>query len=89
MNTTRRLAWILAAACAAWLPGELSYASTGTGSGTHLATELFKSMIAHVPYQGSEVPSGGTAARFGKRTRNETERWIKVIERANIKPLPE
>ncbi|MCC7485728.1 MAG: tripartite tricarboxylate transporter substrate binding protein [Burkholderiales bacterium] len=38
-------------------PGEVSYGSAGSGSATHLATELFKSMagidIAHVPYKGA------------------------------------
>jgi tripartite-type tricarboxylate transporter receptor subunit TctC len=38
-------------------PGEISYGSAGSGSGTHLATELFKSMagidLLHVPYKGS------------------------------------
>lgn len=38
-------------------PGEISYGSAGTGSATHLATELFKSMarinLLHVPYKGS------------------------------------
>ena len=37
-------------------PGQLIYASAGTGSSTHLAAELFKSMagieMAHVPYKG-------------------------------------
>lgn len=37
-------------------PGKLNYASTGIGSGVHLAAELFKSMakldIVHVPYKG-------------------------------------
>ena len=37
-------------------PGQLSYASTGNGTPTHLAAELFKSMagvdIVHVPYKG-------------------------------------
>ncbi len=37
-------------------PGQLSYGSAGTGSSTHLAAELFKSMagieMAHVPYKG-------------------------------------
>ncbi|MBC7781125.1 MAG: tripartite tricarboxylate transporter substrate binding protein [Proteobacteria bacterium] len=38
-------------------PNQLSYASAGTGSATHLAAELFKSLvrlpsIAHVPYRG-------------------------------------
>ncbi len=38
-------------------PGALTYASSGTGSGLHLATELFKSKagidMVHVPYKGS------------------------------------
>jgi tripartite-type tricarboxylate transporter receptor subunit TctC len=38
-------------------PGEILYGSAGNGSGTHLATELFKSMaginLLHVPYKGS------------------------------------
>ena len=38
-------------------PGELNYASGATGSGSHLATELFRSMtgvnIVRVPYKGA------------------------------------
>jgi tripartite-type tricarboxylate transporter receptor subunit TctC len=39
-------------------PNKLAYGSAGTGSGTHLAGELFKSLagtpdIVHVPYKGS------------------------------------
>jgi tripartite-type tricarboxylate transporter receptor subunit TctC len=38
-------------------PGQISYASAGNGSATHLASELFKALagidILHVPYQGS------------------------------------
>ena len=38
-------------------PGKLSFSSSGTGGGTHLAGELFNSMagttIQHVPYKGS------------------------------------
>lgn len=37
-------------------PGELTYASGGNGSSTHLATELFKMLtrveILHIPYKG-------------------------------------
>lgn len=37
-------------------PGALAYASSGTGSASHLGTELFKSMaglsMVHVPYKG-------------------------------------
>ncbi|HYC46159.1 MAG TPA: tripartite tricarboxylate transporter substrate binding protein [Burkholderiales bacterium] len=38
-------------------PGQISYGSAGNGSGTHLQTELFKTMagidLLHVPYKGS------------------------------------
>jgi tripartite-type tricarboxylate transporter receptor subunit TctC len=38
-------------------PGQLNYASAGNGSTSHLAAELFKSMmkanVVHVPYKGS------------------------------------
>ncbi len=38
-------------------PGDLTYASAGSGSATHLATELFKSVaginLVHVPYKGA------------------------------------
>ena len=38
-------------------PGQLSYASSGNGSGPHLGMELFKSMagldMVHVPYKGA------------------------------------
>ena len=38
-------------------PGEIMYGSAGSGSATHLATELLKSMagidLVHVPYKGS------------------------------------
>jgi tripartite-type tricarboxylate transporter receptor subunit TctC len=38
-------------------PGKLNYASAGSGSGIHLATELFQFMagikLTHIPYKGS------------------------------------
>ncbi len=41
-------------------PGQINYASTGNGTGTHLAAELLKSMtateIVHIPYKGT-VPA--------------------------------
>lgn len=37
-------------------PGQINYGSSGTGTGTHLSAELFKSMtgvdMVHVPYKG-------------------------------------
>jgi tripartite-type tricarboxylate transporter receptor subunit TctC len=55
-------------------PGQLTYASVGVGSGTHLAGELFKSMakvdITHIPYKGSgpsiiDLVGGQVAMMFG------------------------
>lgn len=55
-------------------PDQLTYASVGVGSGTHLAGELFKSMTAtriiHVPYKGSgpsiiDLVGGHVAMMFG------------------------
>ena len=54
-------------------PGSLNYASSGTGSASHLGTELFKSMakinMVHVPYKGlaqamNEVSSGQVQVLF-------------------------
>jgi tripartite-type tricarboxylate transporter receptor subunit TctC len=55
-------------------PDQLTYASVGIGSGTHLAGELFKSMagvkIVHIPYKGSgpsiiDLVGGQVALSFG------------------------
>ena len=55
-------------------PGQLSYASSGAGSITHLATELFLGMagikLVHVPYKGTgpaliDTLSGQVAMFFG------------------------
>jgi tripartite-type tricarboxylate transporter receptor subunit TctC len=55
-------------------PGKLNYASGGTGSSNHLATELFNQMvgtrITHVPYKGtaqsiSDLLSGQIQLIFG------------------------
>jgi tripartite-type tricarboxylate transporter receptor subunit TctC len=55
-------------------PDQLTYASVGVGSGTHLAGELFKSMarvkMIHVPYKGSgpsiiDLIGGQVALSFG------------------------
>ena len=54
-------------------PGELSYASSGNGSGPHLGFELFKSIasinVVHIPYKGAgpantELISGQVQAFF-------------------------
>jgi tripartite-type tricarboxylate transporter receptor subunit TctC len=55
-------------------PDQLTYASVGIGSGTHLAGELFKSMagvrMTHIPYKGSgpsiiDLVGGHVALMFG------------------------
>jgi tripartite-type tricarboxylate transporter receptor subunit TctC len=56
-------------------PGELNYASSGNGGGTHLAGELFKMLagvnLTHVPYKGRfDRWAGATHVRrpaFGNR----------------------
>jgi tripartite-type tricarboxylate transporter receptor subunit TctC len=54
-------------------PGELTYASTGSGSALHMAAELFSNMagvsLLHVPYQGSaaampDLLTGRTSIMF-------------------------
>ncbi len=58
-------------------PGQLNYASTGTGQSTHLAMELFKTMagvnIVHVPYKGGgqalpDLLGGQVSLMFGSVT---------------------
>ncbi|HSB48671.1 MAG TPA: tripartite tricarboxylate transporter substrate-binding protein, partial [Burkholderiales bacterium] len=47
-------------------PGQLNYASSGTGSAFHLGMELFKRMagvdIVHVPFKGSALSIGAMLA---------------------------
>jgi tripartite-type tricarboxylate transporter receptor subunit TctC len=48
-------------------PGQLSYASGGPGTSSHLLVELFKSMtgveMMHVPYKGSPQAVADVSAR--------------------------
>jgi tripartite-type tricarboxylate transporter receptor subunit TctC len=69
VKTTRELI-----AFAKQKPGELTYASAGAGSTSHLAGELFKTLakvnILHIPYKGNapaitEMLSGQTSMLFG------------------------
>ncbi|MCW5603633.1 MAG: tripartite tricarboxylate transporter substrate binding protein [Burkholderiales bacterium] len=55
-------------------PGQMNYSSAGSGTGTHLAMEIFKTAagvdIVHVPYKGSapavtELISGQVQVMFG------------------------
>ncbi|MGH8617939.1 MAG: tripartite tricarboxylate transporter substrate binding protein [Burkholderiales bacterium] len=51
-------------------PGQLTYASPGSGSAPHIATEMFKSMagldMIHVPYKG--IPEAATDVIAGRVT---------------------
>ena len=51
-------------------PGQLTYASPGSGSAPHIATEMFKSMagldLIHVPYKG--IPEAATDVIAGRVT---------------------
>ena len=85
-------------------PGQLSYASSGNGSGIHLSTELFKRMagidIVHVPYKGAG-PSlidlvGGqiqmsmaSVAAFMPHIRNARIRALAVTGATRSATLPE
>jgi len=50
-------------------PGEIAYASGGTGSATHLAGELLRLSagvsMTHVPYKGAKPSDGGPDQRAG------------------------
>src|SRR5262249_13387497 len=47
-------------------PGKITYPSAGTGSGSHVSTELFASMadvkLTHIPYRGSGPAQGDLIA---------------------------
>jgi tripartite-type tricarboxylate transporter receptor subunit TctC len=47
-------------------PGQLNFASSGTGGGNHLSMELFRSMakldMVHIPYKGAAQATAETAA---------------------------
>jgi tripartite-type tricarboxylate transporter receptor subunit TctC len=63
-------------------PGQLSYASSGVGSATHMTTELFRMMagidIVHVPYKGSgqamvDLIGGQVALAFDQITSSQPQ----------------
>lgn len=72
-------------------PGELTHSSSGTGSGPHLAGELFKSMsgtnMLHIPYKGggpSVVALVGGEASVGFTT---TPSCIQQIKAGRLRAL--
>jgi tripartite-type tricarboxylate transporter receptor subunit TctC len=63
-------------------PGQLSYASSGVGSATHMTSELFRMMagvdIVHIPYKGSgqamvDLISGQVAIAFDQITSSQPQ----------------
>ena len=72
-------------------PGKLAYGSAGTGSGNHLAGELFKKMagldITHVPYKGAapaevDVMGGHVSYIFDAFTSG-----LKLVESGRLRAL--
>ena len=72
-------------------PGQLSHASVGVGSPSHLAAELFKNVthvkLLHVPYKGSnqvliDVAAGDVAMSF-----SGIAPALPLIQRHKVKPL--
>jgi tripartite-type tricarboxylate transporter receptor subunit TctC len=85
-------------------PGELSFASSGSGSSTHLATELFRMLakidLLHVPYKGggpalSDLIGGQVSMYFaslpaaGPHLKSGRLRAIGVTGRQRATTLPE
>jgi tripartite-type tricarboxylate transporter receptor subunit TctC len=85
-------------------PGEIIYASAGSGTSTHLAAVLFESLggvkFVHVPYKGGgpamiAVVSGetpvtfGTAASVSPHTRSGRLRGLGVTSGQRFSALPE
>ena len=85
-------------------PGELSYASSGSGSSTHLATELFKMLakidLLHVPYKGggpalTDLIGGQVSMYFaslpaaGPHLKSGRVRALAVTGQQRVAALPE
>ena len=69
-------------------PRELSYASSGPGSASHLATEMLSGMagieMIHVPYKGTD-PLGNTPREAADFLKVEIARWGKAVKQAGVK----
>jgi tripartite-type tricarboxylate transporter receptor subunit TctC len=85
-------------------PGQINYASSGTGSIAHLSVELFNAMakikLQHVPYKGTgpaltDLLSGQVQLLFNSalsmlpQIRGNRVRALAVTSAARITPLPE
>jgi tripartite-type tricarboxylate transporter receptor subunit TctC len=80
-------------------PGQLNFASSGTGGGNHLAMELFRSMakldMVHIPYKGAAQATAETAAGHVQMTFSQPAVMlphgragrVKVLGVTGLKPL--
>ena len=72
-------------------PGQLSYASAGSGSATHLGMELFKSVTAlkieHIPYKGSTPAIADLLAGQVQVALGDTIVTLPHIRTGRLKPL--
>lgn len=80
-------------------PGQLNYASSGTGGGAHLAMELFRTMarldMVHVPYKGAAQATGEVVAGHIQMTFSQPAVMLphgkagrlKVLAVTGLKPL--
>ncbi len=81
-------------------PGQLNFASSGTGGGAHLGMELFRIMakldMVHIPYKGAaqataEVAAGHVQMSFSQPSvmlPHAKAGRIKVLGVTGLKPLP-
>jgi len=72
-------------------PGQLSYASSGSGSTLHLAGELFKSMtgiaMTHVPYRGSPPALNDVVAGHVNLMFADPASAVAQIREGRVRPL--
>jgi len=80
-------------------PGQLNFASSGTGGGNHLAMEMFRSMakinMVHIPYKGAAQATAETVAGHVQMTFSQPAVMlphakagrVKVLGVTSLKPL--
>ena len=72
-------------------PGELNYASSGSGAAAHLAAELFKSMagveMVHVPYKGAQPALTDVIAGRAQLMFATSASVVPYIKAGRLRPL--
>jgi len=72
-------------------PGQMSYASSGTGSGTHLASELFLGMagirVLHVPYKGTGPALNDTIAGHVQMTWGSVSSTLSQVKAGRLRGI--